>query len=94
MVVDDGGEVEGDVIFCHADLTWHFNYLDLNVNLDKALRERIDLDEAGIDGTREFAELCDEADVSLGDWLVGIGADEAAWDGAEETNGGTKSVYC
>ena len=59
VIVDDGGEAEGDIVLCHADLTRYFNYLDLDINLDEALRERIDLDETGIDGTGEFAELCD-----------------------------------
>lgn len=77
MIVNDRGEVEGDVILCHTDLSWHFDNLDLNIDLDEVLRE-IDLDQTRIDGAVEAPEFGDKADVSLGDRLVRIWADNAA----------------
>ena len=37
VVVDDGGEVQGDVVFSHADLFGDLNDLDLDVHLDELL---------------------------------------------------------
>lgn len=94
VVVDDGGQVQGDVVLGHADLLGHLDNLDLDVDLDDALRQRVDLDQAWVDGLVEAAELGDEADVALVDVLVGVGAADAAWDGAEGTNQGAQAVDC
>lgn len=74
MVVDHRSEVDCDVVFGHADLLGNFADLDFDVDLDKALGEGIDLDETWVHGSVEAAEFCDEADVALGDGLVGIRA--------------------
>ena len=37
VVVDDGGEVQGDVVFSHADLFGDLDDLDLDVHLDELL---------------------------------------------------------
>jgi len=60
--------------------------LDLDVYLDEFFGEGVYFHEAGVDGAVEAAEFRDEADVSLGDGLVGVRADDAAWDGAAETD--------
>ena len=86
VVVDDGCEVQGDVVLGHADLLRHLDDLDLDVYLDEFLGQRVDLDETRVDGAVEAAEFGDETDVALGDWLVGVRADDAAGDGAAETD--------
>ena len=58
------------------------NDLDLNVYLDQLFGERVDLHETGVDGAVEAAEFGDESDVSLADWLVGIRAADATWNGS------------
>ena len=81
-VVDDGGQVQGNIVLGHTDLLGHLDDLDLDVDLHQLLGERVDVDQTGVDGTREAAELGDETDVSLRHGLVGIRADDAAWNGA------------
>ena len=56
--------------------------LDLDVDLDQLFGEGVDLDETGVDGAVEAAELGHEADVSLADWFVGVRAADATWDGS------------
>ena len=60
--------------------------------MNELLGQRIDLDETGIDGAVETAEFRDEADVSLADGFVGVGADNAAGDGTAETDAGPEVV--
>ncbi len=48
--------------------------------------------ETWVNGASEFAELSDQTNVALGDWFVGIGADDAAGYGTEETNARSKGV--
>lgn len=91
-VVDDGGEPQGDVILCHADLLGHLDELNLDVDLDEALRERVDLDETWVDCAREAAELGDEANVALIDGLVRVRADDAAWNRAASTDAVAQGV--
>ncbi len=94
VVVDDGGQVDGDVVLGHADLLGDFHDLDLDVDLDQALAERVDLDQAGVDGLVEAAELGDKADIALADALVGVGADEEAGDSADRADAGAEGVDC
>ena len=56
----------------------HTDDLNLHVDLNEFLRQRVYLDKTWVDGTVEATELCDETDVSLADWLVWIGAHHAA----------------
>lgn len=51
MVVDDGGQIQSDIVLCHTDLTRYLDYLDLDVDLDETLGEWVDLDQTGIHGT-------------------------------------------
>lgn len=81
VVVDHRGELKSDIVLGHADLLWHLDNLDFDIDLDEALREWVDLDETWVDGAVEATEFGDEADVSLGDGLVWVGAADAAWDG-------------
>jgi len=53
--------------------------LDLDVDLDQALAQRIDLHQAGIDCAVETAEFRDQADITLRDGLIWVRADNAAW---------------
>jgi len=55
--------------------------LDLDVDLDEAFRQRVDLDETRVDGAVESSELRDQADVPLGHGFVGVGTYDAAGDG-------------
>lgn len=49
LVVDDGGQIEGDVILGHADLAGDFDDLDLHVDREEVLAEWVDLDQTGVD---------------------------------------------
>ena len=92
VVVDDRCEVERDVVLCHANLTWHLDDLNLDIDLNEALGERIDENETGVNGTSELAELGDQADVALRDRLVRVGADNTAGNSTEETDARSKRV--
>ena len=62
--------------------------------MDKILGQWIDLDKARVDSAVESTELGHKADIALVDGFVGIRADNAARDGAEESNGATETVNC
>lgn len=57
------------------------DYLDLDVDLDQALTQRIDLHQAGIDCAIETAEFRDQADIALRDGLIWVRTAKAAWNG-------------
>lgn len=92
VVVDDRGKMEGDIVLGHADLLGHLDDLDLDVDLDQALREGVNLDQARVDGLIELAKLGDESDISLVYVLVRIRADDAAWEGAQGTDTSAERV--
>jgi len=85
--------VQGDVVFGHADLLRHLNYLNLNIYLDQVLRQGIHLNQTGIHSSCKATELGDQADISLSNRLVGIRTDDTAWNGAERADDITKGVY-
>jgi hypothetical protein len=64
----------------------HTNNLNLDVDLDKTLTERIDLDETGVNRAIKSTEFCDETDVTLRDRFVGVRADDATGDGTHSSN--------
>lgn len=70
MIVNDRSQSEVHVVLGHADLSWHFNDLNFDVDLDEILRQWVDLDQSRIDCACESAKLGHQADISLGDWLV------------------------
>jgi hypothetical protein len=92
VVVDDRGEAQGDVVLGHTNLLGDLCGLNLDVDLDEALAEGVDLGEAGVDSLVEAAELGDETDVALLDVLVRVGTDDAAVDGTAATDAATKVV--
>ena len=94
VVVDDRSQIESNIVFGHAHLSWYFDNLNLNVNLNKSFRQRIDVDKTRIDSSCEFPELRDQTNVTLADRLVWIGTDNAAGNGSCETNARSKSVDC
>lgn len=94
VVVDDGGEVDVDVVLGHADLAGHLDDLDLDVHLDEFLREWVDLDKTRVDSPVEAAEFGDEADVALVDGLVGVGTNDAAGDRTAEAHPATQGIDC
>ncbi len=94
VVVDDRGQVECDIVLGHADLTGNLDDLNLDIDLDESLGQRVDLDQTRVNGARELAELGDQADVSLRDRLVGVRADDTAGNGAHETNAVSERVDC
>ena len=46
--------------------------LNLDIDLDQALGQWVDLDETWVHGTRESTEFGDETDITLRDWLVSV----------------------
>ncbi len=70
----------------------HTDYLDLHVDLDKFFRQRIYLYKSRVDRAVEATEFGDQTDISLADWLVWVGADNAAWDSTAATNEGTEGI--
>jgi hypothetical protein len=92
VVVDDGCEGEVDVVLGHADLLRYLDNLDLHIYLDQALGEWVNFDETGVHCSCESAELGDQTDLTLRDWLVRVGADDAAWDCAQCTDAAAKGV--
>lgn len=92
VVVDDRGQVDGDIVLGHACLPWHLDDLNLDVYLVEALRERVDLDQTRVDGLVELAELGDKTHVALGYLLVGIGAAKAARNSTECSDTSAQSV--
>lgn len=75
-----------------GDSLRHTNNLNLDINLDNALAERVDLNETGVDGLVELAELGDKTNITLVNLLVGVGAADAAGDGAEISHDGTEGI--
>jgi hypothetical protein len=94
VVVDDRGETQGDVVLGHANLLGDLCGLNLDVDLDDPLAERVNVDQAGVDGLVELSKLGDETDVALVDFLEGVGADDTARDGAHGSDDNTKSILC
>ena len=86
VIVDDGGEVQGDVVFSHADLLGDLDDLDLDVDLDELLGQGVDLDKTGVDSAVEAAELGNETNIALRDGLVWIWANDAAGNSSTETD--------
>lgn len=68
------------------------NNLDLDVDLNQVLRERVDLDETGVDGARETAKLGDKSYITLADGLIRVGTAETARNGTESSNARPKAV--
>lgn len=92
VVVDDTGEVEVDVVLCHAHLLGDLDDLDLDVDLDKALGQGVDLNQTRVDCLVEFTELGDQADVALADVLIRVGAADAARDRTGGSHAGAEGV--
>lgn len=92
VVVDDAGEVEVDIVLGHAHLLGDLDDLNLDIDLDKALGQRVDLNQAGVDCLVELAELGDQADVTLADVLIRIGAADAARNRAEGSHARAEGV--
>lgn len=80
VVVDNTGELESDVVLGHADLLGNFHNLNLDIDLDEALGERVDLDETWVNGAVETTELGDETNVALRDRLVWVRAANTGWE--------------
>ncbi len=70
----------------------HTSNLDLDIDLDKTFTEGVDLDETGIDGLVELAELGDKTDIALVDLLVGVGAEDTAGHGTDRADAGAEGI--
>lgn len=68
------------------------NNLNLDVDLNQLLRERVDLDETRVDSASKTTEFGDETNITLRDRSVGVGADDTARNSSKVTNDGTKGV--
>ena len=73
-------------------MTRDLDDLDLDIDLDEAFGERVDLDKARVDSAREATKFGYQADITLRDRLVRVGADEAARNCSAETNQVAKIV--
>ncbi len=62
------------------------NDLDLDIDLDQALRERIDLNQARVDSAIESTKLSNQPNVTLGNRLVWVRADDAARNGTQSSD--------
>ena len=92
IVVNDGGEIDGDVILCHTDLLGNFHNLDLYVDFGETFAEWVDAREAWVDGASKAAEFGDQAHVALFDGLVGVGTNNAAGNCAAKANDRAEGV--
>lgn len=77
-VVNDRGKLERNIILGHANLLGHFDNLDLNVDLDELLGERVDVHKTWVNGASEATKLGHKADVTLINGLVRVRADDTA----------------
>ena len=91
-VVNDRGELQRDVIFGHADLLGNFDDLNFDIDLNKLLGERVDVDKSRIDSAGKATKLGDEANISLVHGLVRIRAADTAGNGTECTDDSSESV--
>lgn len=71
-------------VYALADLLT--DNLNLDIDLNEAFAERVDLDETWVDRTIETTELGDQADVTLRNRLVWIGTADATREGAHGSN--------
>lgn len=84
--------MESNIVLGHADLLRDLHNLDLDINLDQLLAERIDLDKSRINSAIETSELGNESNVALIHWLIGIWTNDTAWNGSHATNAATERV--
>jgi len=68
------------------------NNLNLDIDLDKSLRQWIDVDKTRVNRAGETTKLGDETDISLVDRLVWVWTAEATWNSSESTHASTESV--
>lgn len=94
MVVDDRGQVDGNIVLGHADLLGDLDDLDLDIDLDQAFAQRVNLHQAGVDCLVKSAKFGDETDVALINALVRVGAANAAGNGTDGADTGAKTVDC
>lgn len=109
LVVDDGGEIEGDIVLGHANLARHFDDLNLDIHGLDLFADGVDLDEARVHGALEAAsmsmdnsgeigshepsELGNQANFTLGDRLEWIRATDTAGNSSQESNAFTQSMH-
>jgi hypothetical protein len=91
-VVDDRRQIERHVVLGHADLLGHLDNLNLDIDLDEILRERVDIDETWVDSALEATELGDQTDVSLVHWLVWVRAHETTGNRSESADAAAQCV--
>jgi len=82
MIVDDGCQVESNIVFGHAHLLRHLcdrvsprlplllvfihtHDLDLHVDLNEFLTQRVDLDQPRVNSSIESTKFSDEANITL-----------------------------
>lgn len=92
VVVDDRGQAQSNIVLRHTDLLRDFCNLNLHVDGDEILAERVDADKTWVNGLVELAKLGDKTDVALLDTLERVGADDATRDGATGSYAGPESI--
>jgi len=70
----------------------HTNNLNLDIDLDETLGERVDLDKTWIDCAIETTKFGDETDITLRNGLVRVGTEDTAWNSTHGSNARTQGV--
>lgn len=66
--------------------------MNLDIDLNEAFTERVDLDETRIDSTIEATKLGNQANISLGDRFVWVRTEYATWNSTQSSNARSKSI--
>lgn len=77
---------------CRLTISPFTNDLNLNVDLDELFGKRVDFNETGVDCAIEATKFGDQADVSLANRLVRVGAHDTTRDSSTETNARTEVI--
>jgi len=72
VIVNDGGELNSDIVPSHTNLLWDLADLNLDVYLNEFLGQRVDLDKTWVNSAVKTAEFSNQAHVSLGDGLIRV----------------------
>jgi hypothetical protein len=93
MPIQDGINLDIDIVLGHDDLLRDIGNLDLDVDLCQLLRDGVNLCQTRVNNLVEFAETGDETHGALGDGLVRVRAADAAGNGSEGTKDVSRGIH-